>query len=254
MINLEGKVALVTGSARGIGRACALKLAAAGADVVVNYVTAKGPAMEVAEEIQKMGRNAAVVRADVTERFDVDDMLAFVSKTFGRLDILVSNAATGGFRPLLASTDRNFEAAMNTNARALIYLMQASVKLLADKPERSKVVAISSHGSHMALPMYGMIGATKAALEALVRHLALELGGRNINFNVVKAGLVETDSTKNLPGSEMMFNGRIYKSMTGERMLEANDVAEAVLYLCSPLSDMVQGETLTVDGGAGIHV
>jgi enoyl-[acyl-carrier protein] reductase III len=254
MINLEGKVALVTGSARGIGRACALKLAAAGADVVVNYVTAKGPAMEVAEEIQKMGRNAAIVRADVTERFDVDEMLGFVSNTFGRLDILVSNAATGGFRPLLASTDRNFEAAMNTNARALIYLMQASVKLLADKPQRAKVVAISSHGSHMALPMYGMIGATKAALEALVRHLALELGGRNINFNVVKAGLVETDSTKNLPGSEMMFSGRIYKSMTGERMLEADDVAEAVLYLCSPLSDMVQGETLTVDGGAGIHV
>ncbi len=254
MIDLAGKVALVTGSARGIGRACALKLANAGADVVINYVTAQGPALEVAEEIRQLGRNAAVVRADVTERFDVDDMLAFVKETFGRLDILVSNAATGGFRPLLAATDRNFEAAMNTNARALLYLVQASVKLLADKSERSKVVAISSHGSHMALPMYGTIGASKAALEALVRHLALELGGRNINFNVVKAGLVETDSTKHLPGAQEMFNGRIYKSMTGERMLEANDVAEAVLYLCSPLSDMVQGETLTVDGGAGIHV
>lgn len=254
MINLEGKVALVTGSARGIGKACAIKLARAGADVVINYVTAREPALEVAEQIKALGRNAAVVRADVTERMDVDDMLAFVGEKFGHLDILVSNAATGGFRPLLAATDRNFEAAMNTNARALLYLVQASVKLMADKPQRSKIVAISSHGSHMALPMYGVIGATKAALEALVRHLALELGGRNINVNVVKAGLVETDSTKNLPGADQMFSGRIYKSMTGERMLEAEDVAEAVLYLCSPLSDMVQGETLTVDGGAGIHV
>ena len=110
-----------------------------------------------------------LVKADVTERDDVESLVDCIRESFGRLDIVVSNAATGGFRPLLATTDANFEAAMNTNTRPLLYLVQAAFELLADQPERSKVIAISSHGSHLALPMYGTIGATKAALEALVR-------------------------------------------------------------------------------------
>jgi enoyl-[acyl-carrier protein] reductase III len=135
-----------------------------------------------------------------------------------------------------------------------LYLVQAAIDLLADRPERTKVIGLSSHGSHLALPMYGTIGATKAALEALMRHLALELGGRGINFNVVKAGLVETDSTRRLPGADAMFAGRQRRSLVGDRVLEAADVADAVLFLASRLSDLVQGETLTVDGGAALHV
>ncbi len=254
MIDLSGRVALVTGGARGIGRACALRLAEAGADVVIAYVTATAAATAVADEILAMGRRVAVVKADVTEREDVDEMMKFVRREFGRIDVIVSNAATGGFRPLLATTDRNFEAAMNTNVRALIYLVQSSVDMLADHEQRAKVIAISSHGSHMALPMYGTIGATKAALEAIVRHLAYELGNRKINFNVVKAGLVETDSTRLLPGADLMFNGRTEKTMVGDRFLTPSDVADAVLFLSSPLSDMVQGETLTVDAGSAIHI
>ena len=253
MIDLTGRVALVTGSSRGIGRACALRLAEAGADIVINYVTSQAAANEVAEEIRDMGRRVAVVKADVSEADDVSAMIEFVDHTFGRLDILVSSAASGGFRPLLASTERNFEATMKTNVLAMIQLVQASVKLLEKAEGRGKVVAISSHGSHMALPFYGMIGGSKAALESFARHFALELGERNINVNIVKAGLVPTDSTKNLPYSEQMFEARKYRSMTGERHLEASDVADAVLYLASPLSDMVQGETLIVDGGAAVH-
>jgi enoyl-[acyl-carrier protein] reductase III len=116
------------------------------------------------------------------------------------------------------------------------------------------VVVLSSHGTHMALPMYGLIGGSKAALTALARHWALELGDRGVNVNVVEAGLVETDSTKRLPGAAEMFAGRRHKTMMGERMLEAADVADAVLFLASPLSDLVQGQTLVVDGGAAIHV
>lgn len=254
MIDLSERVALVTGGSRGIGRACALRLAEAGADVIVNYVTSQAAAGEVTQQIRALGRRTAAVKADVGEEDDVASMMQFVEKEFGRLDVLVSNAATGGFRPLLATTKRNFEAAMKTNVLALVHLIQSSVRLLERSPGRAKVIALSSHGSHMALPMYGVIGGSKAALESLVRHFALELGDRGINVNVVKAGLVETDSTRKLPKSEAIFAARKKKSMTGDRMLSVDDVADAVLYLASPLSDMVQGETLTVDGGAAVHV
>lgn len=254
MIDLSGRVALITGSSRGIGRACALKLAEAGADVVVNYITSKPAAMEVAEQIRDMGRTAVVVRADVSQRDDVDSMIEFVKLELGTLDILVSNAATGGFRPLVATTDRNFDAAMQINVRPVIYLVQAALPLLEQSDGRSKVIAISSHGASIALPMYGTIGTSKAALESLMRHFALELGGRGINFNTVRAGLVETDSTRRIPHADAIFAGRIHKSMTGDRFLTAEDVADTVLYLASSLSDLVQGETVIVDGGAAIHV
>ncbi|HBK73736.1 MAG TPA: 1-cyclohexenylcarbonyl CoA reductase [Planctomycetaceae bacterium] len=254
MIDLSGKVALVTGSSRGIGRACALRLAEAGADVVVNYVTSSNEAELVAEQIAAMGRNVACVRADVSHEDDVEEMLQFVSEKFGRLDILVHNAATGGFRPLSVTTQRHFDAAMHTNVMSLVHLLKAASPMLQQGSSRGKAVVLSSHGTHMALPMYGIIGGSKAALTALARHWALELGDTGVNVNVVEAGLVETDSTKRLPGADQMFAGRESKTMTGERMLEASDVADAVLFLSSPLSDLVQGQTLIVDGGAAIHV
>ncbi|MBM82806.1 MAG: 1-cyclohexenylcarbonyl CoA reductase [Planctomycetaceae bacterium] len=254
MIDLTGKVALVTGGSRGIGRATALKLAEAGCDVIVNYVTSRKAADQVAEEIVSMGRRVALVKADVSEQDDVCSMMEFISETFGRLDILVSNAATGGFRPLLVTTANNFEAAMNTNVRALIFLVQSAVPLMEQSSGRGKIVAVSSHGSHTALPMYGIIGASKAALESAMRHFALELGDRGFNVNVVQAGLVETDSTRLIPNSDEMFAGRRTKTMMGDRDLEASDVADAILYLSSPFSDLVQGQTLIVDGGAAIHV
>jgi enoyl-[acyl-carrier protein] reductase III len=256
MICLTDKVALVTGGSRGIGRACALRLAEAGADVVINYVSNRTAAGELADEIAALGRSAYVVKGDVSEQDDVRSMLDFVSREVGRLDIVVSNAATGGFRPLLAASQANFQAAFHTNVLALIYLVQAALPLLerGDGQGRSKVIAISSHGSDTALPWYGLIGSSKAALESLVRHLTLEVGDRGVNVNVVKAGLVETDSTRRIPGAEKMFAMRKDKSMMGQRMLTASDVADAVLFLASPLSDLVQGETLTVDGGAAVHV
>jgi enoyl-[acyl-carrier protein] reductase III len=254
MIDLTGNVALVTGGSRGIGRACALKLAQAGADIVVNYVTSHGSALEAAREIQALGRRVAIVKADVSEADDADEMMKFVERTFGRLDILVSNAATGGFRPLLALTARNFEATMRTNVLAVVQLVQSGVKLLERSQGRSKVIALSSHGSEMALPMYGAVGGSKAALESFMRHFALELGDKGINFNIVKAGLVETDSTRRIPFlDEMVEATKKYRNMTGEQMLTAEDVANAVLFLASPLADMIQGETLTVDCGAGVH-
>jgi enoyl-[acyl-carrier protein] reductase III len=256
MIDLTGKTALVTGASRGIGRAIALRLAEAGADVVINYLSARTAAMEVAEKAAALGRRAWVVKADVSEEDDVRSMIEFVGREAGRLDILVSNAASGGFRPLLQASARQFQATMGINVLALIYLVQAALPLLelSAKGGRAKVIAISSHGSHLALPMYGLIGASKAALESLVRHLTLEIGHRGINVNVVKAGLVATDSTRLLPEAEQRFASSKDKMMTGDRVLQAEDMADAVLFLASPLSDMVQGAILTVDGGAANHV
>jgi enoyl-[acyl-carrier protein] reductase III len=254
MIDLKGRVALVTGSSRGIGRACAIRLAEAGADIIVNYVTSHDVAMEVAGQVDALGRRVAVIKADVSEDEDVKSMMEFVSSEFGRLDILVSNAATGGFRPLLAASGRHFDAAMRTNVLALVYLVQSALPLMERGEGRSKVIAISSHGSHMALPWYGLIGGSKAALEAVARHLTLEVGHRGVNVNIVKAGLVETDSTRRIPQAEAVFSGRTEKTMVGDRVLSVEDVANAVVFLASPLSDMIQGETITVDGGSAIHV
>jgi enoyl-[acyl-carrier protein] reductase III len=254
MIDLTGKVALVTGGSRGIGRACAERLAEAGADLVINYISSVENAQQAVAAVQKYGRRAIAVKADVSEQDDVSELIDHVRDTFGRLDILVSNAATGGFRLVIGASARNFEAAMNTNVRALMFLVQSALPLLERSEGRAKIVALSSHGSQMALPMYGLIGASKAALESLVRHLTLEIGDRGINLNVVMAGLVETDSTRHIPHSQEVFASRRDKTMTGQRMLTPADVADAVLYLSSPLSDQVQGATLVVDGGAAIHV
>lgn len=254
MIDLTGRVSLVTGASRGIGRACALRLAEAGSDVVINYLTSETAAREVGDQIRDMGRRVAIIKADVGEPEDVASMMEFIDEDFGKLDVLVSNAATGGFRPLLTATARHFEATMKTNVMAFVHLVQRAMPLLTRSTGRSKIIALSSHGSHLALPMYGMIGGSKAALESVVRHFSLELGDRGVNVNVVKAGFVDTDSTRQLPGYEEIAEAvRKYRSMTGDRMLMASDVANAVLFLASPLSDMVQGSTLTVDSGAAIH-
>lgn len=254
MIDLSGKVALVTGSSRGIGRATSLRLAEAGADVILNYVSSRKDALAVAREVLQLGRQAWVVKADVSQEEDVESLFEFINEEIGQLDIMVSNAATGGFRPILESTGRHFTNALSINSISLVHLTKAALPLLEKSSGRGKIVTLSSHGSDMAIPLYAAVGVSKAALESIVRHLALEVGERNVNVNVVKAGLVPTDSTSRFPNSEQIFAARRNKSLTGDRLLAADDVADVVLFLCSPLSDLIQGETITVDGGAAVHV
>ena len=260
MIDLTDRVALVTGGSRGIGRATVLKLAAAGADVIVNYISSQTAARELAEQVSALGRKVAIVKGDVSEPEDVQAMLEFVGNEFGRLDILVSNAASGGFRRVMDASPKHFDAAMHTNARALMLLAQAAQGIMARdgaQPStaihRRKIISLSSHGSHRALPAYGLIGASKAALESLSRHLALELGPLGINVNVVLAGLVETDSTRHLPHSEQAFAAVQQRRLVGDLVLTPEAVADVVLFLASPLSDLVQGETIVVDGGEALH-
>lgn len=252
-LDLNDKVVLVTGASRGIGRATALRFADAGADVIINYVTSRNAAEEVASEIVRKGRRCWAVKADVSESDDVEMMFDFIKAQVGRLSVVVSNAATGGFRPLLEAKKNNFDAAFHTNVMSLMYLVQNAVPLLEKEPCRGKIIALSSHGAILGLPMYGLVGSSKAALESMVRHLTLEIGDRNININVVRAGLVWTDSAKKLPDAEKMYEDQIRFTQVGRRALEAEDVANTILFLASPLSDMIQGETITIDGGAAVR-
>lgn len=252
MIELTGKVALVTGASRGIGKAIALRLAEAGADIVLNFVASRNEADRTAEAIAALGRRVAVVQADVSEPDDVAAMIDFIGQNFSRLDILVNNAATSDYRPLLETTPDQFTQAMNTNVRALITLVQSAQSLLVQSPGRAKVVGLSNHGVEFALPNYGLMGASKAALESTIRHLAHELGSQGINFNVVQAGLIETDATRQAPGFDRLLARQTESIQLSDRKLEAADVANAVLFLASPLSDLVQGQTLVVDAGAAV--
>lgn len=248
MIDLTGKVALVTGASRGIGKAIAIRLAEAGADVVLNFASSRSDADQAAETISALGRQVAVVQADVSQPDDIAAMMDFIGEAFGRLDILVSNAAAGDCRPLLETTPEHFQFAMNTNVQALIALVQAAMPLLNKGEGRSKIIGLSNPGAEFALPNFGLLGATKAALESTIRHLALELGPRGINFNVVQTGLIDSDE----PGFERRLARRSAGDLIGGRQLETTDVANAVLFLASPLSDLIQGQTLVVDGGAAV--
>ena len=253
MISLEGKVALVTGGSRGIGRAIALRLAEAGADVAVTYLNSPADAADTGEKILEMGRKTLVLKADLSEDEDVVNLIGAIEDHLGKLDILISNAAGGGFRSVLEVTPDNFAYAMNLNARSFMRLMQTAAPLLERTEGRSKAVTISSWGAERALPMYGAIGATKAALESLTRHFALELGPRGVNVNCVRAGVVDTGAIRSLPGAEALLAARAQRSLSGERNVTPEDVANSVLFLASPLADMIQGETLIIDGGTSLH-
>lgn len=255
MKNLVGKKALVTGGSRGIGRETALSLAQAGCDVAINFITQEAAANQTAIEVQRLGRVAMVVKADMSEPEDIAAMIQAVEANWGGLDVLVSNAASGGFRNIVDAKPSHFDSAMHTNVRSLMLLVQAALPMLKKSDGQAKVIALSSHGSHRALPAYGLIGASKAAIESLIRHFAYELGAFGINFNVVLAGLVKTDSTAHVPNADAMFAAMDEKLLLPDsRTLAAKDVANVIRFLASPESDLIQGQTIIVDGGASLGV
>lgn len=249
MFDLKGKVALITGGSRGIGRAIAIRLAEYGADVVVNYVRHKKDARGTADAVEKLGRRCLLVKTNVASSEDVKNMFGVIRDEFGRLDILVSNAASGVLKPAMELTERHWNWAMDINARALLTLVQNGVPLM----ERGgRVMAVSSLGSIRAIENYTTVGASKAALESLVRHLAVELGKEGINVNTISAGAVDTDALKHFPNREEILNAAMDRTPLG-RLTTPEDVADVALFLCSELSSMIQGQIITVDGGYAIR-
>ena len=245
---LSGKVALVTGAARGIGRAIAHKLASAGCDVVANYYNSHEAAEALCAEIRAMGRRAQPIQAAVGESESVDELFAEFSKHFDRLDILVSNAASGVLKPALEMSLKHWRWCMETNALALNLLAQRAVPLM---PSGGRIIALSSLGAQRASPGYGFVGASKAALESLVRTLAQELGPRGIRVNAVSAGVVDTDALQFFANREQMLAAFAERAPAGPVLTPA-DVAGAVYLLCLPEAGMITGHTLVVDGGFAI--
>ena len=245
---LQGKVALVTGAARGIGRAIALKLGSAGCDIVANYYNSHDEAEGLCAELRKQGRRALAVQGSVGVPDSVDEMFAEIGKHFDRLDIVVSNAASGVLKPVMEMGLKHWRWCMETNALAVNLLAQRAVPLMKDG---GRVIAMSSLGAQRAMPGYGFIGASKAALEAVVRALAQELGPRGIRANVVSAGVVDTDALAYFPNREELLANFAHRTPAGP-VLTPQDVAGAVYLLCLPEAAMINGATLVVDGGFSI--
>ena len=244
-----GKVALVTGSGRGIGRAIALHLARQGADVVVNFFRNRGPAEAVQAEIEALGRRALLVRADVGSLEGLDTLFEAVQAAFGGLDILVSNAASGYNRPVMEQKPRGWEWTMNINARSLLFAAQKAVPLMQPRGGGS-IVSISSPGSTRVLPDYVVVGASKAALEALTRYLAVELAPYGIVVNAVSPGLVDTEALRHFEASqEEGLLERTRRLTPAGKLVTPEDVAGVVAFLCSPAAAMIRGQTLVIDGG-----
>ena len=242
---LEKKTALVTGATRGIGRAIARKLASAGCDVVVNYYNSHEQAEALCAEIHGMGRRAWPVKASVGIPESVDELFEELGKHVERLDIIVSNAASGVLKPAMEMTIKHWRWCLETNALALNLLTQRAAAMM---PAGGSIVALSSLGAARAMPGYGFIGASKAALESLVRTLAQELGPRGIRVNTVSAGVVDTDALSYFPNREELLENYAKRTPLGPT-LAPEDVAGAGYLLCLPESRMITGHTLIVDGG-----
>ena len=248
-MDFEGKLALITGSGRGIGRAIALHFAQRGADVVVNFFRNRQPAEETAAEITKLGRKAIVVKADVGEPDGIEHLFAETERTFGGLDILVCNAASGYNRPVMEQRIKGWDWTMNINARSALFCAQKAAPLM-QKRGRGYVVNVSSIGSHRVLPDYVVVGASKAALEAVTRYLAVELAPLGIVVNAVSGGVVETEALKHF---RIMQDGGLLahgaERTPAGRMVTPEDMASVVAFLCTPEAEMIRGQVIVVDGG-----
>ena len=196
------KVALVTGSSRGIGKATAIRLAKEGYDLVINYARSKTKALETAAEIEALGRKALVVKANVGDVEKINYLFAEIKKEFGRLDVFVNNAASGVQRPLMELEESHWDWTMNINSKALLFCAQEAAKLM---DQGGKIVSISSLGSIRYLENYTVVGVSKAALEALTRYLAVELAGKNIVVNAVSGGVVDTEALKHFPNRDELL-------------------------------------------------
>ena len=244
-MTFEGKSVLVTGGSRGIGKAIALRFAELGAERVgVSYLRNDRAAGQAAEELRKLGAEPILLRGNLGHPEKVTRLLG----EFGGADVIVSSAATGVIRPALELSERHWDWTMNANARVLLTLAREAAPHM---PPGSSIVAISSLGSNRVLDNYTVVGASKAALESLVRYLAVELAPAGIRVNAVSAGLVETEALEYFPNREKMLG--FYKERTpAGRLVEPGDIAEAVCFLASPEADMIRGQTLIVDGGYSV--
>jgi enoyl-[acyl-carrier protein] reductase III len=244
----KGKIALITGGSRGIGRAITLRLAAEGANVIINYFRKKQAAELTAQEARDKGVTAHIVKANVGEIEKIDSMFDEIEAKFGRLDILINNAASGVARSALDLDSRGWDWTMDINARAFLLCAQRAAKLMKNG---GKMISISSLGSRLVTPIYTAVGVSKAALEALTRYLAIELAPKGICVNGVAAGAVETETVK-MYTERQGLPPQLWQTTPAGRMVQPEDMADVVSFLCSDEAFMIRGQIITIDGGASL--
>jgi len=245
---LTNKVAFITGGARGIGKAIAKKLAQSGCDIAINYFNSSDLANDLCNELKDMGVKAHAFQGNVADPVSVKEMMQAFQQHFGQLDFLINNAASGVLKPALEMSVKHWRWCMETNALSLNLMLQQFKSLM--RPG-SRAVALTSLGSIRAIPNYAFIGASKAALESLVRSLSLELAVDGISVNTVSAGVVDTDALKYFPNREQLLETYKKHSLADKELLP-EDVANVVYLLCLPEAEMIKGQTIFVDAGYAI--
>jgi 3-oxoacyl-[acyl-carrier protein] reductase len=244
---LTGKVAVVTGASKGIGAAIALHLAAEGAAVVVNYATSKAGAERVVADIVRQGGKAIAVQGDVSKQEDIKRLFAEAKQAFGRLDVLVNNAGIYEFAPLEQITAEHFHKQFNLNVLGLILASQEAVKHFG--PAGGSIINISSVVATAAPPNTSVYSATKAAVDAVTRSLAKELGPRHIRVNAINPGMVETEGVHAAGIAESDFRKQVEAQTPLGRIGQPQDIAPAAVFLASSDAAWMTGETLTIAGG-----
>lgn len=243
---LAGKVAVVTGASKGIGASIAKHLAAEGASVVVNYASSKTAADKVVAEITGAGGKAVAVQADVAKKADIERLFAETKKAFGQLDVLVNNAGIYEFAPLEQVTEEHFHKQFNLNVLGLILTTQEAVKQF---PATGSIINISSVAGISPAPGGSVYSATKAAVDAVTKSLARELGARKIRVNSINPGMVETEGVHAAGIAESDFRKQVEAQTPLGRIGQPQDIATVATFLASADSGWITGETFLVAGG-----
>jgi NAD(P)-dependent dehydrogenase (short-subunit alcohol dehydrogenase family) len=246
-----GKVALITGSSRGIGRTLALSLADHGGSVVVNYKSNEDLAAAVVGGVEERGGRAIAVQADMESPADIDRLFDAAAEEFGKLDYFVDNAAASSFKLIKDLKLHHLDRSYAMNIRSFVLGAQRAVDLMSGG---GRIVTLSSYGSIRAYPTYANLGAAKAALEAYVRYMAVEFAPLGINVNAVNGGIIESDSSAYFYGVEGMpdLETQVLPKIPKQRMGTVKEVADTVEFLLEPRSEYITGQSLVVDGGLSI--
>jgi enoyl-[acyl-carrier protein] reductase III len=244
---LDGKLALVTGGGRGIGRAIVLELARQGADVLVNYVRHPDAAAQTAEAARALGVKADTLRGNVADEAHIERLFGDLRERFGYLDILINNSASGVNKAATEVTAHHWDWTLNVNARGAWLCATAALPLMQARGGGA-IVSISSLGGRLVMRDYFLVGVSKAALEAVTRYLAVEFAPHAVRVNAVAGGLVKTDALKSFGWGAEVIDDTVHKTPAG-RMVEPADIAQVVGFLCSPAAAMIRGQTIVVDGG-----
>lgn len=247
---MENKVALITGGSRGIGKEIALLLADKGYNLVINYLRNRKAAEETEKLLKEKGADVLLVRCNVGEPEKIRQMFIEIDHHYGRLDVLINNAASGVLRPLMELEENHWDWTMNINSKALLFTAQEAAKRM-EKAGGGSIVSLSSIGSIRVLENYTTVGVSKAALEALTRYLSVELASRNIVVNAVSGGAVDTDALTHFPNRDELLAAAIERTPAG-RIVEPQDLAQVVLFLISKEAFMIRGQTIIVDGGISL--